>query len=157
MKSIILTQSGDYEYILDQDGDEIDVVGRFKLSGEEKLSLNIHIIHRAKNTKSFVSIKSAVSDKAKASIIGTIIVEDNAAKSESFLEEKVLLLSSSATAEAIPNLEIKTNDVKCSHAATIGQLDEEQLFYVSSRGIPKKEAKTILADAFLSDSTKQVV
>ena len=151
MTHITLTKSGTYEYSLKQQGEEINIVGRFSLKDTENLSIHLTIIHQAKNTKSHVSIKTTVNDRAKASLFGSIIIEEMASKSESFLEERVLLLSPFATAEAIPNLEIKTNDIKCSHAATIGQIDEEQLFYLYSRGISESVTKSLLAEAFLSD------
>jgi Fe-S cluster assembly protein SufD len=61
----------------------------------------------------------------------------------------VLLLSDKAKAEAVPDLEIKNNEVKCSHAATVGKIDEEQIFYLNSRGVSENKAKVMIAEGFL--------
>lgn len=150
MQTITLTKSGTYTYTLDQESQELVVVGRFKVKRDEKFHIDLTVIHRAKNTYASISIKAIVDGKAHARINGNIIVEEQAIGTNSFLEERVLLLSSTATAEAVPNLEIKTNDVACSHAATVGQIDASQLFYLASRGLPEKEAKRLIAEAFLT-------
>jgi Fe-S cluster assembly protein SufD len=149
MKTITLTQPGDYEFSLNQAGEKLLIIGRFKIEHQEKFNLNLTVNHRAKNTSAKISLKATVNDVAFASIKGHIIVGDKATGTNSFLEERILLLSSTATAEAIPNLEIMTNDVSCSHAATVGEIDEKQLFYLSSRGLPQEEAKRLIAEGFL--------
>lgn len=149
VKKIRITTGGKYRYQLDKIGQKIEVIGRFRLSGEEKLELSIEIVHVAENTVAQVSLKATVDDKAQAWIGGRVIVERTAKNTESFLEERILLLSSGAKAEAVPDLEIENNEVKCSHAATVGRIDEEQMFYLNSRGISEKEAKLMIAEGFL--------
>jgi Fe-S cluster assembly protein SufD len=149
MKTITLTQSGNYLYTLDQEGSELTVIGRFYLKPTEKLDLELTLIHIAKNTQAHVSLKAVVEGRGVANINGTIIVRSGAQNTNSFLEERVLLLSKNARATAIPNLEIEANEVKCSHAATIGHLDDEQLFYLQSRGLTHKKATHLLAQGFL--------
>ena len=149
MQTITLTQSGDYTYTLDQEGSELEVVGAFWLKGRQSLDLKLTLIHSAPHTSAKISLKAVVEGNAVAHIHGTVIVEKSAPQTNSFLEERVLLLSSQARASAIPNLEIKTNDVKCSHAATVGQIDAEQLFYLESRGLSKNQATHLIAQGFL--------
>jgi Fe-S cluster assembly protein SufD len=152
MKTITLTQSGRYQYVLSHDGEELSIIGRFALKGKDHLDLDLTIIHKAPNTKARTSIKATVDDQAKVIIKGKIIVRKSAINTNSFLEERVLLLSPKATAEAVPDLEIDTNEVACSHAATIGEIDERQLFYLTARGIPEVKAKRLIGDAFLTDT-----
>jgi Fe-S cluster assembly protein SufD len=152
MKTITLTQSGTYQYTLNKEGDELSILGRFSLSGNDRLNLNLTIIHQAPNTKARTSIKATVDGHANAVIHGKVIVTKTATNTNSFLEERVLLLSPHATAEAVPDLEIDTNEVACSHAATVGEIDESQLFYLTSRGIPKQTAKHLIGTAFLTDT-----
>jgi Fe-S cluster assembly protein SufD len=113
------------------------------------LDLSVTIIHAAPHTTANTVIKAVVDDEAFAFISGTIIVKPAAQVTNSFLKENVLLLSEKARAEAIPNLEIEANDVKCSHAATVGKVDPEQLFYLQSRGLTPSQAKTAIAQGFL--------
>jgi Fe-S cluster assembly protein SufD len=149
MKQIILNKSGHYTYTLDEEGSELEVVGTFLLKDKERLDLSVTIIHAAPHTTANTILKAVVDDEAFASISGTIIVKPGAQVTNSFLKENVLLLSDKARAEAIPNLEIEANDVKCSHAATIGKIDFEQLFYLQSRGLTPSQAKTTIAQGFL--------
>lgn len=149
VSKIRITKPGKYVYRLDKFGQEIEVVGRFMVRGEEKLDLRVEVIHLAENTTARISLKATVDDVAQVLIKGNVIVEKTARKTVSFLEERILLLSSKAKAEAIPDLEIKNNEVKCSHAATVGKIDEEQVFYLNSRGITEKKAKEMIAKGFL--------
>jgi Fe-S cluster assembly protein SufD len=149
-KQITITKSGQYLVKLVGKGAHANITGKFKLSGSDKLDLNIITIHAAPHTSANTNLRAVVDDTASATINGTIIVEKNAQQTNSFLTEKVLLLSPKATANAIPNLEIEADDVKCSHAATVGTIDEEQLFYLQSRGISEPKAKAMIADGFLN-------
>jgi Fe-S cluster assembly protein SufD len=149
MKTIKLTAPGNYTYILDKQNQEIAIIGRFKVEKSDKFSLNLAVIHRAKNTSANISLKATAGDTAHVNIRGKVLVEAEATGTNSFLEERILLLSPKATAEAVPDLEIKTNDVICSHAATVGEIDAKQIFYLSSRGLPENEAKNLIAEGFL--------
>lgn len=82
---------------------------------------------------------------------GKIIVEKEAQKTDAFQQNNNILVDDNATINAKPQLEIFADDVKCSHGCTIGQLDEEALFYLQSRGIAKKEARALLMYAFASN------
>lgn len=154
--SIIIRESGDYEVTLTGEGAHVDILGAFHLKGSEKLEINVVTIHAARHTSADTLIKCIADDKATATINGTIIVEKDAQQTNSFLTENVLLLSEKAQAHAIPNLEIEADDVKCSHAATVGTLDEEHLFYLMSRGISRDEAKKMIADGFLAQVQERI-
>jgi Fe-S cluster assembly protein SufD len=140
---------GNYRFILDQPGQELEVVGRFRLAGDQVNRWDIKIIHAAANTSSKTDIKGVVSGSAQAFVTGTIKVLPAAKNTEAFLEERILLISENAKAEAVPNLEIETDQVHCSHAATVGKIDEEEIFYLQTRGISANLAKKMIASGFL--------
>lgn len=97
-----------------------------------------------------------VSGQASANINGKIIVTKGALQTSSFLTENVLLASKQAIATAVPDLEIEADEVKCSHAATVGKINDDQLFYLTSRGISKRKAKQLIIKGFLKPVTKRI-
>ncbi len=104
--------------------------------------------HAEPNCESYQDYKGIFSDKSTGVFNGKIFVEKEAQKTNAFQKNNNILLSDKATINAKPQLEIFADDVKCSHGCTIGQLDENAMFYMQSRGIPKKEAKALLMYAF---------
>ena len=105
--------------------------------------------HKAENTRANIHIRGVVKDEAEAKISGRLKIFKGAQKTNSFLTEKVLILSDKARAEVVPDLEIEADDVKASHAATVGKIDEEQVFYLMSRGLKKQQAEDIIVEGFL--------
>ena len=104
--------------------------------------------HATPNCESHQDYKGIYTDKATGVFNGKIFVEREAQKTNAFQKSNNILLSNKATINAKPQLEIFADDVKCSHGCTIGQLDENAMFYMQQRGIPKKEAKALLLYAF---------
>jgi Fe-S cluster assembly protein SufD len=104
--------------------------------------------HASPNCESHQDYKGIFSDQSTGVFNGKIFVEKEAQKTNAFQKSNNILLSDKATINAKPQLEIFADDVKCSHGCTIGQLDETAMFYMQSRGIPKKEAKALLMYAF---------
>ena|SRR3990167_3117370 len=148
-KQVFINSPGSYNFILDKNGQELELVGRFRLLGSEVCRWDIEIIHAAPNTSSKTDIKGVIDGSAQAFVFGTIKVLPAAKGTEAFLEERILLVSPHAKAEAVPNLEIETDEVHCSHAATIGKIDEEEIFYLQSRGVSNLQAKKMIAEGFL--------
>ena len=107
--------------------------------------------HVAPRTHSNLLFKGAVKDTAKSVYTGLIRIRENATKSEAFQTNRNLTLSNGAWAESVPNLEIETNDVKCSHASTVGPIDEEQRFYLESRGIQPEIAERLVVLGFFDE------
>ncbi|MGA1655941.1 MAG: Fe-S cluster assembly protein SufD [Ilumatobacteraceae bacterium] len=107
--------------------------------------------HAAPRTHSDLLFKGAVKDHAKSVYTGLIKIRDNADKSEAFQTNRNLTLSSGSWAESVPNLEIETNDVKCSHASTVGPVDDDQRFYLESRGIRPEIAERLVVFGFFAD------
>jgi Fe-S cluster assembly protein SufD len=104
--------------------------------------------HSSPNCESFQDYKGIYADRSTGVFNGKVYVEKAAQKTNAFQKSNNILLSDKATINAKPQLEIFADDVKCSHGCTVGQLDETALFYMQSRGIPKKEAKALLMYAF---------
>ena len=104
--------------------------------------------HAAPNCESFQDYKGIFSDNSTGVFNGKVYVEKEAQKTNAFQKSNNILLGDKSTINAKPQLEIFADDVKCSHGCTVGQLDETAMFYMQSRGIPKKEAKALLMYAF---------
>jgi Fe-S cluster assembly protein SufD len=112
--------------------------------------------HAAPKTTSDLLFKGAVQDHAKSVYTGLIHIRENAKGSVAFQTNRNLTLSAGAWAESVPNLEIETNDVKCSHASTVGPIDEEQRFYLESRGIPPDVAERLVVLGFFDEVLDQL-
>lgn len=112
--------------------------------------------HAEPNCESHQNYKGIFGDNATGVFNGKIYVEKEAQKTDAFQQNNNILLSEKATVNAKPQLEIFADDVKCSHGCTVGQLDESAMFYMQSRGIPKKEAKALLMYAFSNEVIESV-
>lgn len=148
-KTITIDKSGVYEIQLLGEGAEATVTGVFQANGNEKANVTVIIHHKAAHTRSNTILKGVARDNAQVNFTGRIIVAEHCPDTNAFLTERILLLSDTAKAEAVPDLEIFTDDVKCSHAASISHIPEAQLFYLMSRGVPKKEAENLIVEGFL--------
>jgi len=109
------------------------------------------INHNSPHTKSSQFYKGILDDVSKASFRGKVIVKKDAQHIEAKQSNHNLLLSQTAKVSTMPELEIYADDVKCSHGATVGQLDEDALFYLRSRGIEETVARQILTQGFIQD------
>jgi Fe-S cluster assembly protein SufD len=107
--------------------------------------------HIAPNSRSNLLYKNALQDDSKTIFSGLIIVEENAQQTDAYQTNNNLLLSDKAEANSLPGLEIKANDVKCSHGATSGQIDDSNIFYFLARGIPRKKAEELLVFGFFEE------
>lgn len=107
--------------------------------------------HRAPHTRSDLLFKNALQDHSQTIFSGMIFVEEAAQQTDAYQTNRNLLLDPSAEANSLPGLEINANDVKCSHGATSGQVDPEELFYLLARGIPRKRALELLVFGFFEE------
>jgi Fe-S cluster assembly protein SufD len=112
--------------------------------------------HIAPKTNSDLLFKGAVQDQASSVYTGLIRIRHDAKGSAAFQTNRNLTLSHGAWAESVPNLDIETNDVKCSHASTIGPIDDEQRFYLESRGIPPEVAERLVVLGFFDEVLDQL-
>ncbi len=114
------------------------------------------INHQFPNCESHELYKGIYSDKSSGVFNGKVMVKHDAQQTNAFQQNNNILMDDGATINAKPQLEIFADDVKCSHGCTIGQLDESALFYMQSRGIPKKEARALLLYAFGNDVVEKI-
>ncbi|WP_297372370.1 Fe-S cluster assembly protein SufD [Acidocella sp.] len=122
------------------------------LRGEQHGDFTAVVRHAAPNCASRQTVKSVLADEAHGVFQGRVEVAKGAQKTDGYQMSRALLLSDHATMDIKPELEIFADDVKCSHGATIGALDAEQLFYLRSRGIDEPEARAMLIHAFLEEA-----
>jgi Fe-S cluster assembly protein SufD len=107
--------------------------------------------HMVPHATSDLLYKGALTDEAHAVFRGLIKVYPKAQRTDAYQTNRNLILSRRAEAVALPNLEIEADDVRCSHAATVGQLDEEELFYIMSRGISRETAEKLVVFGFFGE------
>ncbi|WP_275315905.1 Fe-S cluster assembly protein SufD [Tenacibaculum bernardetii] len=141
-----------------QRGEHIDSILKGITITEGKQHVDHHTLvhHIEPNCESHQDYKGIYSDRSTAVFNGKVVVEKEAQKTNAYQQNNNILISDKATINAKPQLEIFADDVKCSHGCTIGQLDEDALFYMQQRGIPKKEAKALLMYAFANTVLESV-
>lgn len=130
--------------------------GLYHLSGDTHVDNNTAVDHRKPNSYSNELYKGILDEKSRAVFNGRIYVRPDAQKTNAFQSNNNILLSSDAVINTKPQLEIWADDVKCSHGCTTGQLDEEAIFYLRSRGIQKVQAKALLLNAFANQTLEKV-
>lgn len=133
---------------LNGDNAESQSLGIVFGDNKQCFDVNNETIHVASRTKCNMLTKVVLNDNAKAVYRGLVRVNPNAVKCEGYQKNDTILLSEYAEADAVPNLEIENNDVKCSHGATISQIDDTKLFYMMSRGIDENSAKRAIVEGF---------
>ncbi len=135
---------------------EIDLQGIYMPDKEQQVNNFIEILHSKPNCRSNQLFKGVIDNKAVSVFTGKVYVARDAQKTDSKQSNQNLLLTDYARAHSRPQLEIYADDVACAHGSATGQLDKEALFYMKSRGIPEKRAKTMLMKAFLRDVTDKI-
>jgi len=130
--------------------------GIINLKDSQHHEIKTNINHLAENTKSYQLIKSVLNDNAKGVYQGKIYVDSKAQKTNGYQLSKALLLSENTEFDGKPELEIYADDVKCSHGATSGSLDEDAIFYLMSRGLSNQQSKELLINGFLLDAVEKI-
>ncbi len=131
-------------------GSEARVTGAYASRGRQHIDFDTTQEHAAPSTTSDLAFRGVLAGRSTAVWKGNIIVDPGAQKTDAFQESRNLLLSKRAHADAIPGLEIQANDVRCTHAAAVAQVDAEQLFYLRAHGLPEAQAKRLVIEGFLS-------
>lgn len=132
------------------------VTGAYAGNGRQHLDYDTTQEHAAEDTTSDLAFRGVLSGRATAVWRGMITVDKGAQRTDAFQECRNLLLSSKAHADAIPGLEIHADDVRCTHAAAIAQVDPEQLFYLTSRGLSHEIASRLIVEGFLAELVERV-
>ena len=145
------TTRNDIVATLDGEGIECTLNGLSAGDGEQHIDNHTRIIHAQPNCNSWEIYKAVLADRSHGVFNGKIFVAQDAQKTDAKQTNQSLLLSEKAVMDSKPELEIYADDVKCTHGATVGQLDEEGMFYLRSRGVPEKAARNLLVYAFASD------
>ena len=130
--------------------------GIINLDKNNHHEIKTNINHMAENTKSYQLIKSVLNDKSTGVYQGKIFVNDQAQKTDGYQLSKALLLNENTEFNGKPELEIYADDVKCSHGSTSGNLDENSIFYLMSRGLNYDQAKKLLIDGFINDVIEKI-
>ena len=156
LRSSAVALGGDYarlrsESLLGASGAESDLIAVYFGDHAQMLDFRTFQDHSAPHTRSDLLFKGAVEDEARSVYSGLVRLRPAAQKSEAYQTNRNLVLTEGAGAESIPNLEIEANDVRCSHASTVGPIDDDQLYYLATRGIPPDEAERLIVLGFFDD------
>jgi len=125
-------------------------------NNEQSFDIQTNVNHEARDTEGRVVEKSILRNKSKSLFKGMIRIKENATKSNSFLSGRSILLDEDAKSDAIPGLEIFTNDVKATHSASVAQIDEEQIFYLKTRCLSHEEAERTIVEGFLEPLSRKM-
>ena len=140
--------SNKFEINLNGKGAQCEVNGLYLASGKQRISNILNLSHRVPECNSRQLFKGILDGEAVTRFSGTILVAKDAQKTEAYQANNNLIVSDYAKAYTQPHLEIYADDVKCSHGATVGSLNDDELFYMRSRGISMQEAKLLQQQAF---------
>jgi Fe-S cluster assembly protein SufD len=131
-------------------GAQARVTGAYATHARQHIDFDTTQEHAAPNTTSDLAFRGVLQGRSSAVWKGNIIVDPGAQRTDAFQESRNLLISKRAHADAIPGLEIQANDVRCTHAAAIAQVDADQVFYLRSRGLPVEAAQRLVIEGFLA-------
>ena len=132
------------------EGAEANIYGAYICAGQEKVKIAVDMHHKVPHCNSRQLFKGIAGGTSRVDFYGKIIVAKDAQRTEAYQENHNLLLSDGAKVDTKPQLEIYADDVKCSHGATIGRLNEEEQFYMRSRGITLEDAKVLQMISFVA-------
>jgi Fe-S cluster assembly protein SufD len=156
VKNLVMSLGGLYtrmnvEAVVNGEGVSSEMLGLCVATGRQHFDCRTFQDHKAPAAFSDVLYKNALLDRASTIFSGMIRVAEGAQKTDAYQTNRNMILSNDAQAFAMPGLEIQANDVKCSHGATVGQIEYEHLFYLMSRGIPKSEAEKLIVFGFFDE------
>ena len=145
------------DVLLNGEGAKADLLGLFLGGGDQRFDYHTRQDHIAPRTESDLFFKTALAGRAKFAWNGVVDVQKTASQAAANQTSRNLLLSDKASASPTPILEISAHDVaRCSHAATVGPVDQEQIFYLQSRGIPADDAERMLVEAFFAEVSERL-
>lgn len=160
---ILLTDSGQVrmtgkslDIVLAGENAKVEVIGLVIGKGTEENSFEANITHAAPNTKSDVRVKGVLRGQSKFDFRGNVKIEKGAKGSDAYLRSDILLFDDAKMGDDTPALEILEPDVKAGHAATIGKVDENMIFYLMSRGLTIKQAEEMIIDGFVGPMMEKI-
>ncbi|MDM8519484.1 Fe-S cluster assembly protein SufD [Anaerolineales bacterium HSG6] len=137
-----------YDSLMPGNGANVEFNGVFFLQGKQHLDIDCLLRHTGLATNADLLLHGALKDKSRSVFTGLIKIDETGQQTNSYLKNENLMLDETARADSIPSLEIDANDVRASHGATIGKIVEEYVFYLMSRGIPRKTAVRMVVEGF---------
>ena len=162
LRSLVVAFGGslsrtEVESVLQGDGGSSEMLGLYFADGDQHFDFRSIQDHFGSRTASDLLYKGALKGRSNAVYTGNVIIQRNAHKCDAYQTNRNILLSETAKAHSVPNLEILTNDpVRCGHAASVGPVDEDTLFYIQSRGIPYDEAERLVVFGFFQEVLDRV-
>lgn len=153
----LIVQSGDrreeqsYTFVLDNPDSRVLICGLVIAQGHETPRLQVRVEHRSPRSQAETMVRTLSFDHAAPRFEGLLHIQPDAAGSQSFLNHHSLLIGETAASFSLPSLEIETDEVRCSHAATIRTITDRDLFYLRSRGLSAAEAARLAIEAFVAD------
>ncbi len=145
-----------YDAHLIEDGADFNINGISVLKDQEQVHNYVRVHHQAPNCNSNQTFRNIILDKAHSSVDTTVVVHEGAQQTKSAQLINNLMLSEDGRADTKPNLMIYADDVKCSHGATVGQIQEDQLFYLKSRGLTEQDARALLTSSFAKSIIERI-
>ena len=143
--------SGEFSFRIEAENVNLEIYGLYVGKGNDQFTIKTTQHHIAPKSFSNLLIKGVFFDQAKFFYRGLVRIEKGAQKSHAYQKNQNLVLSSNVDIDSKPDLEILANDVFCTHGSTTGYLNEEQIFYLKSRGLKESQAKNLLIDGFLGE------
>ncbi|HEX8923618.1 MAG TPA: SufD family Fe-S cluster assembly protein [Patescibacteria group bacterium] len=140
-----------YIDILNTKGESREVYKVFIVGAKEDIEIETEMVLSAPETYGNTEVKAIVLNGGKLTLKGMIRIKGEGTNANAFLRQNVLLVGDNSKAIVTPDLEIETNDVKASHAATVGRINEEEMFYLMSRGLKEKAAQKMIMESFLEE------
>jgi Fe-S cluster assembly protein SufD len=137
-------------------GSNVELYSLSVARGNQEIDQRTLQTHIAPNSRSDLLFKNAAGDQSRTIFSGLIIVEENAQQTDAYQTNNNLMLSNEAESNSLPGLEIKANDVKCSHGATSGRIDDTELFYFLARGIPRAKAQELLVFGYFEEIISKI-
>lgn len=145
----LLNSSKILNVVLAGEGAEVEIAGLVLGKGNDNKEIETNIVHAAPNTKSIVNVRAVMRDRSLFSFRGNVKIEHGSKGADAYLRSDALLFDEAKMGDDTPALEILEKDVKAGHAATVGKVDSEMMFYLQSRGMSKIQAEKMLIQGFI--------
>ncbi len=155
-KIFLIDKPGNYQIKLTAPGAQVDIIGFFVGRNKDRFLVNTQQIHLAPNTHSNLLFKSVLFDQSVFHYQGLIKINKEAQMADAYQRNENLLVSDQAKVKSQPELEILANNVRCTHGVTVGRVNQEEIFYLNSRGINLKQAQRMLIEGFLRSLVDKV-
>lgn len=155
-KTIVVEGTGTYVIKLTGENANAVIVGALRIKGKDIVKIHTIQHHKAPHTTSDLLIKAVLADRGRLEYDGLIKIDKKAMHANAYQRQENLLLSDEAHVESKPELEIGANEVRCTHGATMGMIDEDQVFYLMSRGLSRPDSEGLIVEGFLASALERV-